>query len=209
MRSIVFVAAMLGATLPATAADRPNIILIMSDDMGWSDLGCYGGEIKTPTLDSLAAGGVRFTQFYNTARCCPTRAALLTGLYPHQAGIGHMMEDKGDPGYTGNLNDKCRTIAQVLKPAGYRNYAAGKWHVTRHLQQDGPKHNWPLQRGFDRFYGMVSGGGSFYDPFTLCRDNNLISPAADPEYKPETYYFTDAITDHAVRFLADHEREHA
>src|SRR6478609_1740414 len=87
---------------------RPNIVLIMSDDMGFSDLGCYGGEIQTPTLDRLASGGVRLTQFYNTARCCPTRAALLTGLYPHQAGIGHMMEDKGAPGYTGNLNDKCR-----------------------------------------------------------------------------------------------------
>jgi arylsulfatase A-like enzyme len=191
------------------AADRPNIVIIMSDDMGFSDLGCYGGEINTPNLDALAAGGLRFTQFYNMARCCPTRAALLTGLYPHQAGIGHMMTDDGKPGYTGNLNEKCRTIAQVLEPAGYRNYAVGKWHVTRHLAQDGPKHNWPLQRGFDRFYGMISGGGSFYDPFTLCRDNRLISPYADDDYKPDTYYFTDAISDHAVRFLADHEREHS
>jgi arylsulfatase A-like enzyme len=190
-------------------APRPNIMIIMSDDMGFSDLGCYGGEIQTPTLDSLAAGGLRFTQFYNTARCCPTRASLLTGLYPHQAGVGHMMEDFGKPGYTGNLNDNCRTIAQVLKPAGYRNYAVGKWHVTRHIAPQGEKKNWPLQRGFDRFYGMVSGGGSFYDPFTLCRDNRLISPAADPDYQPETYYFTDAISDHAVRFLADHQRDHS
>lgn len=193
----------------AFAADKPNIVIIMSDDMGFSDLGCYGGEINTPNLDALAAGGLRFTQFYNTARCCPTRASLLTGLYPHQAGIGHMMTDDGKPGYTGNLNDKCRTIAQVLKPAGYRNYAVGKWHVTRHIAPDGPKHNWPLQRGFDRFYGMVSGGGSFYDPFTLCRDNQLISPYADDQYKPETYYFTDAISEHAVRFVADHQRDHA
>src|SRR6188768_534155 len=98
MRSIVFVAAMLGATLSARAADRPNIIVIMSDDMGWSDLGCYGGEIATPNLDAMAKGGLRFTQFYNTARCCPTRASLLTGLYPHQAGIGHMMGDYGVDG---------------------------------------------------------------------------------------------------------------
>lgn len=194
---------------PLPAADPPNIVVILSDDMGFSDLGCYGGEINTPHLDSLAAGGLRFTQFYNTARCCPTRASLLTGLYPHQAGIGHMMEDHGKPGYTGNLNDQCRTIAQVLQPAGYRSYAAGKWHVTRHIQKDGDKHNWPLQRGFDRFYGMISGAGSFYDPFTLCRDNALISPFADPEYKPADYYFTDAITDHAVQFVADHQREHA
>lgn len=192
------------------ASPRPNILVILSDDMGYSDLGCYGGEINTPNLDALAAGGVRFTQFYNTARCCPTRASLLTGLYPHQAGVGHMMEDRGEqfPGYRGDLNTSCRTMAEVLRPAGYRTYAVGKWHVTRHATQDGPKHNWPLQRGFERFYGMISGAGSFYDPFTLARDNRLISPFADPEYAPETYYFTDAISDHAVRFLNDHAAQH-
>ncbi|MBL8828568.1 MAG: arylsulfatase [Planctomycetaceae bacterium] len=190
---------------------RPNVIVILSDDMGFSDIGCYGGEIQTPNLDSLAAGGLRFTQFYNTARCCPTRAALLTGLYPHQAGIGHMMEDHGDdrPGYRGDLNRSCRTIAEVLRPAGYRTYMLGKWHVTRHIRQDAPRHNWPLQRGFDRFYGMVSGAGNFFDPFSLARDNQLISPFADPLYQPPTYYFTDAITDHAVRFLTDHQQSHA
>ena len=209
MRSIAVCLAIAFTQVAYSETPRPNIVLIMSDDMGFSDLGCYGGEIQTPNLDALAAGGLRFTQFYNTARCCPTRAALLTGLYPHQAGIGHMMEDHGKPGYTGNLNAKCRTIAQVLKPAGYRNYASGKWHVTRHIQADGNKENWPLQRGFDRFYGMISGAGSFYDPFTLSRDNKLISPFADDEYKPATYYFTDAITDHAVKYIGDHGRDHA
>jgi arylsulfatase A-like enzyme len=195
----------------AGAADpRPNILVILSDDMGFSDLGCYGGEILTPHLDTLAAGGLRFTQFYNTARCCPTRASLLTGLYPHQAGIGHMMEDRGEQfsGYRGDLNSSCRTIAEVLRPAGYRTYAVGKWHVTRHTKQDGPQHNWPMQRGFDRFYGMISGAGSYYDPFTLARDNQLISPYADPEYTPATYYFTDAITDHAVRFLQESAQQY-
>jgi arylsulfatase len=206
----VLVATMASA-LPALAAERPNIVVILGDDMGFSDLGCYGGEIRTPNLDALAAGGVRFTQFYNTARCCPTRASLLTGLYPHQAGIGHMMEDKGAefPGYRGDLNGACITIAEALRPAGYRSYMVGKWHVTRHIERDAPRHNWPLRRGFERFYGMVSGGGSFYDPFTLARDNSLISPFADPEYQPETYYFTDALTDHAVRFLDDHARQHS
>lgn len=188
--------------------EKPNVIVILSDDMGFSDLGCYGGEINTPNLDALAAKGLRFTQFYNTARCCPTRASLLTGLYPHQAGIGHMMDDLGFPGYRGHLNPQCRTIAQVLRPAGYRNYAVGKWHVTRFLSDTGNKENWPLQRGFDRFYGMISGGGSFYDPNTLCRDNKLISPAADAGYQPKQYYFTDAITDHAVTFLSDHAKDH-
>src|SRR5439155_3347360 len=102
------------------AANRPNIVVVLSDDMGFSDIGCYGGEIATPNLDSLAANGLRFTQFYNTARCCPTRACLLTGLYPHQAGVGHMMEDKGKDGYRGDLNRHTPTIAEALKPAGYR-----------------------------------------------------------------------------------------
>src|SRR5262245_50788527 len=184
MRFILRLLLAILSTTPAFAADamrHPNIVVILTDDMGFSDLGCYGGEINTPNLDALAAGGVRFTQFYNTARCCPTRASLLTGLYPHQAAVGHMMDDKGDqhPGYRGDLGRNCVTIAEALKPAGYRNYAVGKWHVTRHIRQDGPKHNWPLQRGFDRFYGMISGGGSFYDPFTLTRGNDLISPFAD------------------------------
>src|SRR5712692_8508899 len=98
-------------------ARRPNIILILCDDMGFSDLGCYGSEIATPNLDRLATNGLRFTQFHNTARCCPTRASLLTGLYPHQAGVGHMTEDKGLEGYQGELNRKCVTIAEALKPA--------------------------------------------------------------------------------------------
>src|SRR6188474_2049369 len=188
----------------AKAATRPNILVIMADDLGYSDIGCYGSEIATPNLDGLARSGVRFTQFYNTARCCPTRAALLTGLYPHQAGIGHMTGDSGFDGYRGDLNTRCITIAQALKPAGYGTYMVGKWHVTRHVQPEGQKHNWPLQRGFERFYGMISGGGSFYDPYTLTRDNRQISPFADPDYQPKSYYLTDAFSDHAVQFIGDH-----
>jgi arylsulfatase A-like enzyme len=190
-------------------APRPNIVVILSDDMGYSDIGCYGGEIRTPRLDQLAAGGLRFTQFYNTARCCPTRASLLTGLYPHQAGVGHMMDDRGQPGYRGDLNTSCRTLAEVLRPAGYATYAVGKWHVTRHIAEGSPQHNWPLQRGFDRFYGTIHGAGSFYDPHTLVRDNTRISPYADPEYQPETYYYTDAISDQAARFIREHSERDA
>ena len=191
----------------AAASKRPNVIVIMADDMGFSDIGCYGGEIRTPVLDGLAADGLRFTQFYNTARCCPTRASLLTGLYPHQAGIGHMMDDRGFEGYRGDLNRESVTIAEVLGDAGYATYAAGKWHVTKKVRPNDPqqKHNWPLQRGFERFYGTIHGAGSFFDPNSLTRDNALISPFADPEYQPETYYYTDAIGDNAVQFLADHE----
>ena len=202
---------LLFSVLLSTAhAAKPNILIIMSDDMGYSDLGCYGSEIETPNLDALAKGGVRFTQFYNTARCCPTRAALLTGLYPHQAGIGHMMEDRQLEGYRGDLNEHCLTIAQVLRPAGYRTYMAGKWHVTKKINpsQEQEKHNWPLQRGFDRFYGTIHGAGSFFDPNSLTRDNTLISPYNDPQYQPKEYYYTDAISDHASRFVADHARDH-
>ena len=196
-----------GSSYADTQSHRPNFVVILSDDIGFSDIGCYGGEIRTPNLDSLAAGGLRFTQFYNTARCCPTRASLLTGLYPHQAGIGHMMEDKGIPSYRGNLSTSCRTLAEMLKPAGYRSYATGKWHVTRHAGADGPKHNWPCQRGFDRYYGTIHGAGSFYDPSSLVRDNTMISPYADPEYTPDKYYYTDAISDHAVRFIKEHHAQ--
>ncbi|MCA9011940.1 MAG: arylsulfatase [Planctomycetaceae bacterium] len=192
-------------------AAKPNIVLIMADDMGWSDLGCYGGEIETPNLDDLAENGVRFTQFYNTSRCCPTRATLLTGLYAHQAGIGHMMADRGFDAYRGDLNRRCVTIAEVLKIADYRTYMAGKWHVTKRVNpaNESERSNWPLQRGFDRFYGTIHGAGSFFDPNSLVRDNTLISPYADPEYRPLEFYYTDAISDHAVRFVGDHSREHA
>lgn len=206
--SVLAVLLLAGAALPAPAK-APNVVVILSDDMGFSDLGCYGGEIRTPNLDSLATNGLRFTRFYNTARCCPTRASLLTGLYPHQAGVGHMMEDHGSDAYRGDLNPKTPTLAEALKPAGYRAYAVGKWHVTRHSGPRAPKHNWPLQRGFDRYYGTLGGAGSFYDPSTLTRDNTPVSAHADPDYQPATFYYTDAISDHAVRFVGDHARDHA
>ena len=190
------------------AAQQPNVIVMMSDDMGYCDIGCYGSEIETPTLDRLAAGGLRFTQFYNTARCCPTRACLLTGLYPHQAGVGHMMNDRGQDGYRGELDRQCVTIAEVLRTAGYATYAVGKWHVTKGTRPAGPKFNWPLQRGFDRFYGTIHGACSFWDPSTLVRDNTMITPPTDPEYQPdEPYYYTDAISDNACRYIRQHEGE--
>lgn len=201
---------LLGALLIKTAeaqtqpptGNRPNIVVMMADDMGYSDIGCYGGEIQTPTLDRLAAHGIRLSQFYNTARCCPTRASLLTGLYPHQAGIGHMMEDRGLSGYRGDLNDQCLTIAQVLKAAGYATYMTGKWHVTKRIGPDldvGDRHNWPLQRGFDRFFGTIHGAGSFFDPNSLTSQNRLIVPSTSD------FYYTDAIADHAVQFIAEHD----
>jgi len=196
--------------LPSFAAGGrpPNILIILSDDIGFSDIGCYGGEIATPNLDALAANGLRFTQFYNTARCCPTRASLLTGLHPHQAGIGHMMNDRGHDGYRGNLNRQCVTLAEALKPAGYRSYAVGKWHVTpgTTAQALADTRNWPLQRGFERFYGTIHGAGSYFDPSSLVRDDRLITAVNDAEYQPKEFYYTDAIAEHAVKFLREHGR---
>lgn len=212
-RSIALIVLLL-TSAASIGADQPNIIYIMADDMGFSDIGCYGSEIATPNLDNLADGGVRFTQFYNTARCCPTRASLLTGLYPHQAGVGHMMNDRGFDGYRGDLNRQCVTIAEVVKTAGYQTYISGKWHVTKVINPNsqGDKHNWPLQRGFDRFYGTIHGAGSFFDPNTLTRDNDYISPYADPQYTAKDmangqFYYTDAIADHASRFIREHHQE--
>jgi len=203
MRLPVFLTLLALTFTAATAAERPNIVLIMSDDMGYSDIGSYGGEIATPNLDALATGGVRFTQFYNATRCCPTRASLLTGLYPHQAGMGFMVRPLDHPGYSGDLSKQAVTIAEVLRTVGYRTYMSGKWHVSRsHHEKDGIS-SWPVQRGFDRFYGTLRGFGSFYDPDTLCRQNTFITPENDPEYRPKDYYYTDAINDNAIKFLQE------
>lgn len=152
--SISFLLLAAGSSRAVDAPPRPNIVVILVDDMGFSDIGCYGSEIPTPNLDHLAAGGLRFTQFYNAGRCCPTRASLLTGLYPHQAGVGHMGEDRGAPGYRGRLSDRCVTIAEVLHDAGYFTAMSGKWHV-------GQNHGvTPWGRGFDR--GLNAPAGGFY-----------------------------------------------
>jgi len=186
--------------------NRPNIILILSDDMGYSDLNSYGSDIKTPNLDHLAQTGLKYSQFYNTARCCPSRAALNTGLYPHDAGLGWMTAvDHHLTGYRGRLNDHSVTIAQVLKQAGYSTYGVGKWHLcnVNNTKQNSPKYNWPLQRGFDKYYGILKGAANYYDPGTLVRGNTLISAFNDPDYNPKHYYFTQAITDNAIRFLSE------
>ncbi len=193
--------AFLPSGVEVRAEKPPNIIIIMADDMGWSDIGCYGGEIQTPNLDGLAKGGLRFTQFYNTARCCPTRASLLTGLYAHQAGVGHMMGDRGYDSYRGDLSRNAVTIAESLKGSGYRAYQSGKWHVSRFTAPEGPKHNWPLQRGFDRFFGTIHGAGSFYDPNSLTLDNTQIAPWED-------FFYTEAINGFACRYIREHRAEH-
>lgn len=172
------------AALPAAPerAKRPNVLLILADDLGWSDLSCYGSEIQTPQLDALAHGGLRFTQFYNSARCCPSRAALLTGLNPHQAGV---------PDMNGPLNDRCVTLPEVLRPAGYRTYMVGKWHLN--------EQNTPVMRGFDEFYGMLGGFNTYWEE----HPHYTRLPADHPKrtYAPGSFYSTNVFGDYALDFL--------
>jgi len=185
--------------------DKPNIIYIMADDMGYSDLGCYGSEIKTPNLDKLAANGLKLRSFYNNARCCPTRASLLTGQYPHQVGIGQMVtlaNAKYKPGsYQGFLDDKYPTIAEALKKVGYGTYMSGKWHVGER------KEHWPRKRGFDRYYGLISGASSFYEITPQERAKRFFV-LNDEEYAIPSngHYMTDAFTDQAMAFLDEHQK---
>lgn len=197
-----------GSAAAEPKAPRPNIVLILADDLGYSDLGCYGSEISTPNLDCLAKDGVRMAQFYTTPRCCPTRASLLTGLYPHQAGIGAMMEDRGVPGYRGELNRNCLTMAEELKRADYHTLMVGKWHVSHihfngksqlNHESDEPfwenKDGWPLQRGFEEFYGTIHGVNSYYDPFSLVSSNTPI------QAEGSNFYYTDVISEKAAGYI--------
>ena len=185
------------------AATRPNIILILADDMGFSDLGLTGSEVRTPYLDSLARDGMLFSSMYNCARCCPTRAALLTGLYPHKAGIGHMGSNLGSPAYQGFLRHDSATIAEVLRANGYRTFMSGKWHVggdfdPREVDDwrvGDVEHPTPRQRGFERFYGIVDGATHFFSPHYMLEDDSQI------DVDPTDFYFTDAITDKAIEMI--------
>jgi arylsulfatase len=180
-------------------AQRPNIILILADDMGYSDIGCFGSEIRTPNLDRLASEGIRMTQFYNASRSCPTRASLLTGLYQHQAGVGDMVNDLGVPEYQGYINKKCVTLAEALKYNGYNTYMSGKWHVG------GKDETLPFRRGFDRYFGTIDGAGSYFQRIPYRTNQAAPRWMMDSiDYNPPDtgFYMTDAITGNAVRFLS-------
>lgn len=200
-------------TLPVPETSRPNIVVILADDLGFSDIGSYGGEINTPNLDYLAKNGIRYTQFYNTSRCCPTRASLLTGLYNHQAGIGKMTDAEDQPGYLGRLSKNAVTLAEVLKTAGYNTGMSGKWHVsntngqkTKQEQMDWLNHHkqfgdfspldqYPTNRGFDKFFGTIWGVVDYFDPFSLVSGSQPITSV------PKDYYHTDAINDTAAAYI--------
>lgn len=206
--SVLTIPLLMGCSLTGVRAqEKPNILVILADDLGYSDLGCYGGEIKTPNLDRLAENGIRFSRFYNASRSCPTRASLLTGLYQHQAGIGRMTFNEGLPGYLGTISRNAVTIPEVLKTAGYRTSMVGKWHVAetplREDQRDWLNHqvwhdtftdlcNYPVNRGFDTHYGTIYGVVDYFDPFSLVEGEVPITEI------PENYYITDALSDRAA-----------
>ena len=179
-------------------SDKPNIIVILADDMGFSDLGSFGSEINTPNLDKLAAEGLKMTQFYNSGRCCPSRAALLTGLYPHQAGIGDMIQDKGSPAYQGYLSEQSVTIAELLKTAGYHTIVSGKWHVGQ--VESALAHN----RGFDKSFTMQNNGSSYFNSEPIYNDGRKVTfllNGKQIQRQDTSRYLTQAITDFAIKSL--------
>ena len=194
---------------PLWAQDKPNLVIILADDMGYSDIGCFGSEIATPNLDRLAANGLRLTRFYNAARCCPSRAALLTGLAPHQAGIGLMTDQTITiPSYQGYLQDDCVTLPQLLKEAGYDTYISGKWHVGEERDQ------WPLNYGFDRCLSLINGAASYFDngPYRASSwpwGGEVVTALDNEAYDyPEGRYSTDLYTDYALEFInGSHQRK--
>ncbi len=190
------------ASAVAQQPSQPNIVLIMCDDMGFSDIGCYGGEIQTPNIDKLAQRGVRFSQFTNTGRSCPSRAALLTGRYQHEVGMGWMTAvDEHRPGYRGQISQDYPTIAEIMKHNGYSTYMSGKWHLTLDGSYGTPNGSMPVQRGFDRYFGCLTGGGSYYKPKQMYNNLTYI----DANSLPEDFYYTTAITDSAVHFINQHD----
>ncbi|HOS42408.1 MAG TPA: sulfatase-like hydrolase/transferase, partial [Armatimonadota bacterium] len=187
---------------------HPNILFILADDMGYSDIGCFGAEIRTPVLDRLAAEGVRCTQLYNAARCCPSRAGIMTGAYPHRAGVGGMVGDQGHPGYRGFIRPDLPTVAERLRDAGYATWMSGKWHCGGDYAVHRPDqwraagdatHPLPTQRGFQRFYGMLAGAGSYFDPPTLMEQERFV-PLSE---LPADYYLTTELGRRAAGFIDD------
>ncbi len=199
---IIPVCVLVGFINHKKAPQKPNILLIMADDLGFSDIGCYGSEIKTPHLDALASEGMRLKQCYNNGICAPSRASLLTGQYPHKAGMGFFNSNLGTPAYQGFLNKESLTFGEIFKNAGYKTYLSGKWHVGN----DSSK--WALERGFDRFFGFISGASSFFDSKPVNKGaNNYFVDGNQKFYPPKDYYLTDDLTQRGIGFLKENNKK--
>ena len=207
---LTFCILLLGLATYGDERRQPDIVVIMADDAGYSDFGCYGGEIETPVLDKLAANGLRFSQFYNTGRCCPSRAALLTGLYQHQAGMGHMTKDRGLPSYSGTILPNVPTLAERLRQGGYRTMMTGKWHLGTEPKQS------PIARGFDRFYGTRNFIDSYFTVLEHCPvflDDKIVLPGTETPvnhlHPDQEWYTTDVFTDYALHFMDEAFKKHS
>lgn len=188
---------------PAASPQRPNVLVVLFDDVGFADFGCYGSSIRTPTIDALAARGLRLTGFHTTAMCSTTRSALMTGCNHHSVGMGCLANfDSGFPGYRGKIAPEAATLAEMLRPQGYVNYMVGKWHVTSLTETGptGPFDGWPLGRGYDRFYGFMDAETDQYAP-ELVRDNTQI-PC--PGSFASGYHLSVDLVDQSLRYPADH-----
>ena len=207
---LTFCILLLGLATYGDERRQPDIVVIMADDAGYSDFGCYGGEIETPVLDKLAANGLRFSQFYNTGRCCPSRAALLTGVYQHQAGMGHMTKDRGLPSYSGTILPNVPTLAERLRQGGYRTMMTGKWHLGTEPKQS------PIARGFDRFYGTRNFIDSYFTVLEHCPvflDDKIVLPGTETPvnhlHPDQEWYTTDVFTDYALHFMDEAFKKHS
>ena len=207
---LTFCILLLGLATYGDERRQPDIVVIMADDAGYSDFGCYGGEIETPVLDKLAANGLRFSQFYNTGRCCPSRAALLTGVYQHQAGMGHMTKDRGLPSYSGTILPHVPTLAERLRQGGYRTMMTGKWHLGTEPKQS------PIARGFDRFYGTRNFIDSYFTVLEHCPvflDDKIVLPGTETPvnhlHPDQEWYTTDVFTDYALHFMDEAFKKHS
>jgi len=200
--AIVTIVACKKGNCRSPVSQRPNIIIILADDMGYSDIGCFGGEIPTPNIDKLAENGLRLTKFYNAARCCPSRASLLTGLYPHQAGMGHQNQDRGHPSYRGRITDNATTIAEVLKNGGYKTYQVGKWHVGSNREY------WPDKKGFDEHFALIEGAMNYFNqnPWVKGQDSLKLSYNGTDYHTPQNFYATAAFSDTASAFIERHNK---
>jgi arylsulfatase len=191
---------------PRPPNGAPNILVVLFDDVGFSDFGCYGSPIRTPAIDALAARGLIYSGFHTTAMCSTTRAALLTGRNHHSVGVGCLANfDSGYPGYRGKISHEAGTLPEMLRPHGYRSYMVGKWHVTSLTETGptGPFDGWPLGRGFDRFYGFMDAETDQYSP-EIVRDNTPIDP---PSGFADGYHLTADLVDQSIRFIADHQAD--
>ena len=194
---------------PEPRRGAPNVVVMLADDLGFADLGCFGSEIRTPNLDALAARGLRMTNFHSTPMCSPTRAALLTGLSPHRAGFGSVAHsDSGFPGYAMELPATAETLAEAMRARGYATLMVGKWHLCKDSDASaaGPQHSWPCQRGFDRFYGFMDGAMNHWDPFLTEDNHHIATPATGAT--GERYHLTTDLADHAIRFVSEIGRAH-